>query len=122
MIREDENMGKPTIEFETDNGRYKLMIPKGRVGAVHMRIMTSYAPSSKPDKNGKYTPSPKDVEMMAKMFEDWSANVLPKIVIDSPYGTDYNEIPGDDQYACFLVMLEQFGDKEGDKEFFRYIE
>ena len=105
-----ETQAKSRTEYtlETVNGIYRLKRPSGPVGAKHFSLLTKCIPTTK-DESGNMIFSPADNERMANVFEQWSAMVLPKIIIEGPFTPD--QVPGEDQYALFLAMfnLMNFG-------------
>lgn len=106
------------MKIKTKNGIYEVMKPIGRIGARHFNILTSYIPKVDTD-DGKI-----DAVVQEKLgfaFEKWAIEVLPHILIKTPFGTKYDEMPGEDQYAIFLAIVESMGGNE-DGEFFQVIE
>lgn len=106
-------MARLTVKIETANGIYTIKRPTERHGARHIAIITSAASMNseklpKPKKGQKKQipkMSPADQERLTKAFEDWASQVLPHIVQDGPF--TYAEMPGEDQYAIFLAMMNE---------------
>jgi hypothetical protein len=107
------------MKIKTGNGIYEVMKPIGRIGAKHFAILTSYIPKVDTMEDGNM-----DSVMQEKMgvaFLKWAEEVLPHIIINTPFGKKYDDIPGQDQFAIFLAIVEDMG-KTSDGEFFQVIE
>jgi hypothetical protein len=108
------------MKIKTKNGIYEVMKPIGRMGARHFNILTSYIPKTDTDvEDGKI-----DAVVQEKLgfaFEKWAVEVLPNIIIKTPTGGKYDDMPGEDQYAIFLAIVESMGGNE-DEEFFQVLE
>ena len=118
-------MKGPIVKIETVNGIYHIRRPTERYGARHMAIITGAASMNqerlpKP-KEGEEPQIPKisekDQEKLIEAFEKWATQVLPHIISDGPY--TYKEMPGEDQYAIFLAMMDETSMSE---ELFRIVE
>lgn len=113
------------IKIETVNGLYHVRKPMGRFGAKHMAIITGAASMNQeklPEpKEGEEPQIPKmserDMEKLVEAFEKWAVQVLPHIVSDGPF--KYDNMPGEDQYAIFLAMMDETSMSE---ELFRIVE
>ena len=110
------------MEVETGTGIYKIRKPTGRIGAVHIGIVSKMASGTQGEKDaeGNVIVSQADNERTQDVFIEWSVKVLPNIIIDGPH--TYNDMPGIDQYVLFLATMEGMeGDTLGG-ELFRIIE
>ena len=110
-----------TIKIETANGVYEIRKPAGRLGAKHMALLTkttTAAPSGL--QPGEPIP-PEVIESMsgelAEVFEHWATELLPNLIVSGPF--IYEEMPGEDQYAIFLAMVDQM---KVSSQIFRVIE
>lgn len=118
-------MAELVVKIETANGLYIIKRPMGRFGARHMAIITGASSMNQeklPEpKEGEEPQIPKmserDQEKLTDAFEKWSLQVLPNIISDGPF--KYEEMPGEDQYAIFLAMLDATNVSE---ELFRIVE
>lgn len=107
------------ITIETSNGTYVVRKPSGRIGAIHFSILQSCAPSGATDENGDVILSQADHERITDGFVKWSTSVLRQILNEKKSDFKYEEMPGEDQYAIFMAMMEDVN--IGD-EFFRVVE
>lgn len=106
------------------SGIYKIRNPTGRVGAIHMGILTKYLPQGNVDP--EVGMSPMQQERVGQGFEEWAQKVLPQIFVGfTPEGESvadteykYEDIPWADQFALFSALTSQM---DVDEEFFRII-
>ena len=101
-----------TIKVETGNAIYELMKPKGKLGALHFRLITKAMPKSiDPETNDI---SPADQDRRQEVFEQWIAEVLPEILISH----DIDDLPGEDQWLLFLASFNTMNVR---KDLFRIV-
>ena len=94
------------------NGKdiYTVAKPSGRIGALHMAILTKLASAGPTDPEMKVEDMrAEDIkemnDAMSDIFLEWSEKVLPKIVIDGPF--KYEDMPGEHQYAIFMALSSE---------------
>lgn len=91
-----------TLKIETGNDVYEIKKPLGKLGALHFRLITKAMPKSTiTDETGEQMISPADQERMQEVYDQWSEQVLPNILVSH----DYEEIPGEDQWLIFLASF-----------------
>lgn len=105
-------MGVINYKIETASGIYTVRRPIGRIGAIHFSILSGHAPTS-----GEEKATARDLERLAEGFEIWANKVLPHIIIDGPF--NFEEMPGEDQYAIYMALMSQVNVSE---DFFRFVE
>jgi hypothetical protein len=112
------------IDIETSTGVYKVRNPTGRMGALHLGIITKYMPANKKKEGDPI--SPLEQERIGDGFEQWAAKVLPNILVaftprgaTSPLPTvTIDDMSGEDQYAVFLAVCSTMDSSEN---FFRIL-
>lgn len=90
-----------TLKIETGNDIYEIEKPRGKLGALHFRLLTKAMPKSTIEENGEQVVSPADQERMQEVFEQWLDQVLPNILISHVY----DDVPGEDQWVIFLASF-----------------
>jgi hypothetical protein len=90
-----------TLKIETGNDVYEISKPKGKLGALHFRLLTKAMPKSTIEENGEQVISPADQERMQEVFDQWLEAVLPHILISH----EYDDVPGEDQWVIFLASF-----------------
>lgn len=127
------------IKIKVKSGIYKVRMPTGRAGALHFGILTKYMDDGQQEITladkaaieagepvAQKRMSPEMKTNMAEAFIEWSAKVLPQILIcftkegtTDEVAIKVDDVSGQDQYAIFMAMLEQL---DVDDEFFRIVE
>ena len=88
-----------TIKILTANDEYELDKPKGKLGALHFRLVTKAMPKSVDAETGEVSPA--DQDRAQEVFDQWLAEVLPHILISH----DIDDVPGEDQWILFLASF-----------------
>jgi len=120
-LNESEDKFDPSkmqFKIATASGVWTVRKPMGRIGAMHFAILSKSMPtSSSKDEDGNVEISPADIERQSQGFLEWTATVLPKIIIDGP--CKYDQMAGEDQYGLYFAMLEVVNVGE---KLFRFVE
>ncbi|MFA5760185.1 MAG: hypothetical protein WC877_00220 [Dehalococcoidales bacterium] len=90
-----------TLKIETGNDLYEIEKPRGKLGALHFRLLTKAMPKSTIEENGEQVVSPADQERMQEVFDQWLEEVLPNILISHKI----DDLPGEDQWVIFLASF-----------------
>jgi hypothetical protein len=106
------------LKVETPGGIYTVNVPTERMGAKHLAIVTKTIAASNSIAKAGGIVSEANAEKISKSFEDWSAAVLPKIIVDGP--CEYKDMPGEDQYSLFMAMVHNVKFNNG--QLFRIVE
>ena len=114
---EEEVVYKPdpkskSIKVETASDVYELAKPRGKLGALHFRLLTKAMPKSVDDETGEVSPA--DQERMQEVFNQWIDEVLPEILTSH----DYDDVPGEDQWVLFLASFNTMNVR---KDLFRLV-
>lgn len=112
------------MNIETITGIYKIRKPMGRIGALHFGIITKFMPANKKAEGDPL--SPMEQERIGLGFEEWSAKILPNILVSfTPTGAPeplekitIDDMSGEDQYSLFLAVCSTM---EASEKFFRII-
>jgi hypothetical protein len=112
-------------DIETPSGVIQLRKPMGRVGAIHLGIITKYMPANKKKEGDPLSPA--EQERIGEGFEQWAAKVLPQILMSfTPKGASaptpnatVDDLAGEDQYGAFLAICSTL---DGSQDFFRIIQ
>jgi len=111
------DLKKATVNIETASGIYKVKRPAGKIGAIHMELISKALPTGV-DEDGKTIVSPADNIRFTESFKDWSDKVLPNIILEGSVFS-YEDMPGDDQFAVFVAM---FNTMNLNGDLFRFVE
>lgn len=111
-------------DIETPSGVIKVRKPMGRMGALHLGIITKYMPANKKAEGDPL--SPMEQERIGQGFEEWAAKVLPGILVSfTPKGAasplpsvSIDDLSGEDQYGIFLAICSTM---EKSDNFFRIL-
>lgn len=102
MVDQDEVVHR----IKTANGTYVVATPTGRYGARHFSLMRRAAPRNR-DEDGKPVINDDDEDNYQKCFEIWATSVLPKAIVEYPPNiSNYDRMPGEDQYAIWNAMFD----------------
>lgn len=117
MVEAEEKKIKMVYDIQTPSGIYKVKRPVGRYGAKHFSLLAKSMPAGT-DEDGKPMVSPGDQDRFSDVFVEWSAVILPSVLVSGPY--KYEEMPGEDQYGIFLALFQIMNMGEG--ELFRVLD
>jgi len=112
-------------DIETPNGVIQVRKPMGRVGAIHLGIITKFMPANKKKEGDPI--SPLEQERIGEGFEQWAQKVLPQILVSfTPKGepapiptVTVDDLDGADQYGIFLAICSTL---DGSQDFFRILQ
>lgn len=117
VTTEGEKKIKMVYDIQTPSGVYKVKRPVGRFGAKHFSLLAKSMPTPTGEE-GEQMISPGDQARFSDVFVEWSAIILPNILVEGPY--KYDEMPGEDQYGIFLALFQIMNMGEG--ELFRVLD
>lgn len=89
-----------SIRVETAVDTYELSKPRGKLGALHFRLLTKAMPKSVDEETGEVSPA--DQERMQEVFNQWIDEVLPEILTSHKY----DDVPGEDQWVLFISLVQ----------------
>jgi len=101
-----------SIRVQTSNDVYELSKPRGKLGALHFRLLTKAMPKSVDEETGEVSPA--DQERMQEVFNQWIDEVLPEILVSHKY----DDVPGEDQWVLFLASFNTMNVR---KDLFRLV-
>lgn len=120
MVKRNSNnspdLKKPIVAIETASGIYNVKRPSGKLGAIHMELISKALPTGVDD-DGKAIVSPADNIRFTESFKEWAEKVLPSLIMEGSVFT-YDDMPGDDQFAVFVAM---FNTMNLSGELFRFV-